>query len=1046
MVDAVVRLFLSTATTFESNGLGFLPDIISCEVVEERNGIFELTMTYPITGRLYPEIITRRILVAKSNPFSDPQPFRIYEISKPIKGKVTICAEHISYDLIGIPVKPFSAPNVIMALKGLKDNALINCPFNFMTDKSTAATYVVPVPSNIRTELGGVQGSILDTYRGEYEFNGYQVNLWNNRGMNRGATIRYGKNLTDLQQDENVADLYTGVLPYWYSDLEENGGLVRGTIVNCPGTYNFQRIMVLDCSYEFQDKPTVAQLTTFAQSYISNNNIGVPKVSIEVSFIDLGSSEEYQDVAQLTTVHLCDTVAVEYSELGVKASGKCIKTKYNVLEDRYNSVEIGDARPDLTVTLASNNDKLADDFQKKLISTIDTTKEEFQNNLAATYTELLGDITDLGNHVNEQDTSIRNDMASADQLLRNDLIAQDAAIRNAMNTADQNLRNDMNSQDQKLQNNLTESEKKFQNDLSQMDKDLKSLINKTAEDEATSREEAIANATKKITGNLGGYVVLHSSTNADYPDEILVMDTDKVTTAKKIWRWNKSGLGYSSVGYNGPYGLAITQDGAIVADYIKAGAINASLITTGFMSASIIQGGTLILGGASNGNGNFVLRDNNNNAIGYMSNAGFSIYKGTIMGPAITVGGLNNVDGYIKVLDGDGTQVALINNAGLKINKGSIAGPNITVGGSNNTNGYIRVLDANGTQVALMNNAGLNIQKGTIKGPSITIGGASNTNGTIAVLNSSGNNAGVWNNAGLTLYQNASFTIYASAADKDGNTVERITEFNNGIKMTYGGTEYFSISPTSTTSDGKRFTTGFQMSVADAHLPLRIGYQRRDVQSVIKIDPIGFAENFIGGYTTHVGLELDASTLMHGVLYFIGPDYDYRNSSSTIYAYLRGTPSIGTSGTHGNSVWFDYVDDGYCYSDGKIYVRSDETKFEKLIAAGGGLSPLIASAFNTTSTRREKENIEPMTDEEAKKLLEIEVVTFDYKERNNGINCRGVIAEDVFEIIEWPVWLDKDGIPQSVDYSKFAPYLIKMVQILQQEVDELKGEIQKLKE
>lgn len=573
MVDAVIRIFESTATDFRSNGLGFLSDAISCQVTEERNGEFELEMEYPITGIHYSEIMSRRILVAKSNPYSNPQPFRIYEVTKPINGKVTIYAEHISYDLSGIPLNPFSATNIQEALIGLKNNAMINCPFNFLSDKTTTANFSITLPVSIRSMLGGVEGSILDIYRGEYEFDGFDVKLWNNRGLDRGATIRYGKNMTGLEQNENVSDLYTAVIPYWYSDIdeEEDDKLVRGGIVQCPGTYNFQRIFVLDCSYDFQNKPTVEQLNQFAESYINNNNVGIPKISIDVSFVNLSDSEEYQQLAALTTVHLCDTVTVEYVDLGIKATGKCIKTKYNVLKDVYNSIEIGDAKPSLVTTIVANNDKLADDFKKGIITNMNMSSEEYDKKLNETYTDLI-DVMGSG----------------------------------------------------------------FE--------DLTTLIETSAAEETTKRDQAIANATKTITGNLGGYIVLHSSTNADYPDEILIMDNPDITKAQKIWRWNKSGLGYSTTGYNGTYGLAITQDGSIVADYIKSGALDAALITTGFLNAGIIRGGTLLLGGQSNTYGTLVLHDAKGNVIGNWTKDG--IYA---EGDLILAKKLSNVNHVAKM-------------------------------------------------------------------------------------------------------------------------------------------------------------------------------------------------------------------------------------------------------------------------------------------------------------------------------------------------------------------------------------------------------------
>ena len=211
MVDTIIRLFESSSNAFQTNGLGTLPDAITCKVTEERNGSFELEMTYPITGKRYSDISLRRIIVAKSNPYSEPQPFRIYSITKPINGIVTIRAEHISYDLSGYPVGPIKAGSVIDAFNQIKAGSVIECPFSFWSDTVVLAQMQTDKPSSIRALLGGTSGSVLDVYRGEYEFDGYSVRLWHGRGDNRGVSIRYGKNLTDLNQEENCSNIYTGV-------------------------------------------------------------------------------------------------------------------------------------------------------------------------------------------------------------------------------------------------------------------------------------------------------------------------------------------------------------------------------------------------------------------------------------------------------------------------------------------------------------------------------------------------------------------------------------------------------------------------------------------------------------------------------------------------------------------------------------------------------------------------------------------------------------------------------------------------------------------
>lgn len=342
-------LYSGTETAFSNNGIGMLFDAISCLVTEERNGAYELNMQYPISGIHFSDIALRSIILAKPNKTSQEQPFRVYRMTRPINGVVEIYAEHISYDLSGIPIKPFTSISCKDAMAKLKSNAVTSCPFTFTTDKDTAATMDVIQPCSLRSQLGGKTGSILDVYGGgEYEFDRYTVRLYQNRGQNNGVSIRYGKNLTDLKQEQNCANVYTGVYPFWINP--ENGNVMQLTekIVPVSGTFSFSRIMVLDLSMEWQEQPTEAQLRARTQSYIVSNSIGVPTINLDVSFAQLEQSEEYKDKALLERVSLCDTVNVYFEKLGVNATAKAIKLVYNVLIDRIESIELGDSRTKLT--------------------------------------------------------------------------------------------------------------------------------------------------------------------------------------------------------------------------------------------------------------------------------------------------------------------------------------------------------------------------------------------------------------------------------------------------------------------------------------------------------------------------------------------------------------------------------------------------------------------------------------------------------------------------------------------------------------------------
>lgn len=352
-------LYSATERYFDHNGLGILGNCVSCEVTEELNGIFELAMQYPMDGIHFDEIVSRSIIKASPDKFRNAQLFRVYHISKPnISGIVNISAQHISYDLSGIPVKPFSAHNAASALIGLKSNAIVDCPFDFWTNKATEADFNLAVPASIRSCLGGVDGSILSVYRGEYEFDNYTVRLYNNRGSNRGVSIRYGKNLTNIKQDENCSNVVTGVYPYWKAT--EGSGYVElpEKIVNTPGTHDFVKVNVLDFSQAFESEPTVDQLRAHTEAYIREHELGVPIVSLTVSFAQLAQSEEYKHLDLLERVSMGDTVNVEFPALNVSSNAKAVKIVYDVLMDRVKSVTLGSVRANIADTIVEQQKEI----------------------------------------------------------------------------------------------------------------------------------------------------------------------------------------------------------------------------------------------------------------------------------------------------------------------------------------------------------------------------------------------------------------------------------------------------------------------------------------------------------------------------------------------------------------------------------------------------------------------------------------------------------------------------------------------------------------
>lgn len=367
-------LFAKDATTFTTNGLGRL-DCISCEVIEERNGQYILDMVVPEDALHAKEIEMSSIIVAKPSQNGTNQPFRVYKITKPFGGRFEVFAEHISYQLSYIPVMPFtvlaSSGAANDTLQGLKSHSAESNPFTFWTNVNTIASYKQDIPASVRQRLGGIEGSVLDQFGGEYEWDGYTVKLWKNRGVTLPTvSLRYGKNITDIQQEEYISETITGICPYWMDS--ESGEVVTLTekVVESEyaDDYPFKRTVTVDFSEQFEVAPTQLELKAAAEDYLDKEGIGVPTVSIKVSFVNLADTEEYKELAPLQTVKLCDRIIVEFEKLGISTTAKIVRTEYDVLAERYKSIEIGSVKTSLAQTISDTNTAITTTMDKALFS------------------------------------------------------------------------------------------------------------------------------------------------------------------------------------------------------------------------------------------------------------------------------------------------------------------------------------------------------------------------------------------------------------------------------------------------------------------------------------------------------------------------------------------------------------------------------------------------------------------------------------------------------------------------------------------------------
>lgn len=329
----------------QTGGIGDITGAFDGVAVEEANGLKELSFKLPVDSPRYSQVKVGSYIKAKVDEYHDPQIYEVYKITKPLKGIVTIKAQHISYILGKATVKPFTATGIIQVTQQMISRLIGTFPFAFQTDiVNTTNQFNLDVPMSFRKAIGGWRGSVLDVFGGELDWDNLDVKLLAHRGRDRGVRVEYGKNLTDLTQEESIANVYDAVLGYAVvNDVTYVGEEQKITTTNSP------RILNIDFSSAFNtdETPTVGRLNQLARAYAENNDIGKPSVNLKVSFEPLSRFEEYEDIALLEQTGLFDTIYVLFPKLGVESKAKIIRTEYDFINEKMISVELGDAKTNL---------------------------------------------------------------------------------------------------------------------------------------------------------------------------------------------------------------------------------------------------------------------------------------------------------------------------------------------------------------------------------------------------------------------------------------------------------------------------------------------------------------------------------------------------------------------------------------------------------------------------------------------------------------------------------------------------------------------------
>jgi phage minor structural protein len=349
-------LYEKNETEFTSNGLCRLRDCTKCEVVEERNSIYECDFDYPVDGINFEQIRLGRIIAVEHDDTDDIQPFDIVSYTKPINGVVSFHAVHISYRQSKIVTSGQNVTTLEAAFAMLKSGLPSN-PFTYWSDQFSTATFPLAdnIPRSVRECLGGTEGSILDTYGGEYEWDKFTVKLWNSRGSDVDFVIRYGLNMTEYNDETDSSESYSAIIPYWVGQDANNNQIVVKGALQTYGTTVSGRVdaVAMDFSQDFESdvQPTAAQLEALARQKLADNQPQLAAQTIKVGFARLQDTGEYGQFQNLLKCKLCDTVRVEFPRYNMSGRFKIVKTAYDVLLDRFTSMELGTLQTTLSEAL-----------------------------------------------------------------------------------------------------------------------------------------------------------------------------------------------------------------------------------------------------------------------------------------------------------------------------------------------------------------------------------------------------------------------------------------------------------------------------------------------------------------------------------------------------------------------------------------------------------------------------------------------------------------------------------------------------------------------
>jgi len=390
----IPRIYDNSFTTYESNGLGLLVDAISCQVEEESNGDFELTLVYPSEGSFFYALKKDNLIKVDASDSLKGQLFRIDTISKPLNGQVTVYAKHITFDLAKNSLNKDVAEKNIKcknAGKHMLQSSDADSRFTIESNIEMLGNYNMDRKTDCLSAIAGMRGSLIDTYGNGPKLlrDNFTISILNRRGKDNNVLIAYKKNITGFTLEEDYSEIINVIKPYaTYTENEiektiyideigiKSPRYVEGDIIKS------QWLNFTD-KFDNDETPTKEKLKNLAEKYFNDNSCDIPKMTYKIEFQPLSQTEEYKSdgLAKLEHLGMDDSIYIFNSMYGIRGQAKVIKTTYNVLAEKYISIELGDPKTTLgSIINKSNDDAVTKDEVKEIIK---NNKKDYPNTLPA---------------------------------------------------------------------------------------------------------------------------------------------------------------------------------------------------------------------------------------------------------------------------------------------------------------------------------------------------------------------------------------------------------------------------------------------------------------------------------------------------------------------------------------------------------------------------------------------------------------------------------------------------------------------------------------